>query len=225
MMAALLAVPLFAADVVTAAKPDNDEARTRRVRVALALAAPIAATPPNKCRTDYPAAAVEALDTGKPIVLFINTECAGRGCALSTDIIAVTLPTFDGDSPADVATPRIVVLHKVSSSDGPTLRESVQLKPDATGDEIKKAAEDAKPKAVTLDWFSLSPFDGPGVVGQCANGVCVAPAASVTTSRVAPATANTNAVVNSAPLANRPKLFGAGGSHPVRAFIGRLFGR
>lgn len=148
---------LLTAAVAAAAACDVAHAddRERKVRVALALAAP---DPEQcgKCREDVDGARADAVRDRKPLVLFVGGPCGGLGCAAEKcgAVIAKT-DKYDGDGrPADER--RIVILEPKADGSGLWISQTLPAKanPLAVAEAVDKAKPVAasKPKAAKLVW-------------------------------------------------------------------------
>ena len=144
--------------LIPPARADDQAARERRVRVALALAgtAPTPAADCGQCRDDVTAARAEGLKDGKPVVLFVG-GCPGGPLAeavCKAGGIPVKVSEYtDGERPP--AEKRTVVLEPKADRSG-FLRVSVPGGATAAELEAKVRASvpaAAKVAAKPLDWM------------------------------------------------------------------------
>ncbi len=108
---------MLIATAVPSAWADDKADRERKVRVALALAAPDHAAC-GKCRTDVEQARKEAVAEQRPLVLFVGEACGGLGCAAEkVGGIAVKVAEYTSDD-RPPAEPRVVVLEPKADKSG-----------------------------------------------------------------------------------------------------------
>lgn len=135
-----------AAVIVTAAAWADDKSdRERRVRVALALAAPDPAAC-GRCREDVDQARADAVRERRPLVLFVGGPCGGSACAAEkVGAIPAKAPRYSGDGRPD-GERRVVVLEP--KADGSGLWIAATLPATAEPERVAEAVVKATPKAV-----------------------------------------------------------------------------
>lgn len=137
----VFALVLFTAATTAA---DDKTARERKVRVALALAAPPAVEAGQCCREDAAQAWDDALRDRRPIALFVGGPCDGSGVvAVKAGAVAVKVPEYAGD-----ASRRIVVGSPKPDGSGFTPVKTLPAK--AKPDELAEAVKAAVPKKVEV---------------------------------------------------------------------------
>lgn len=88
----------------------------------------------GKCRTDIEACRAEALKTGKPLVILVNTNCHTTALNV-TDAIFVRVKSYTADNNPTPDKSRMVLIEK--SKDGKTLEIQKTVEP-LEKDELKK---------------------------------------------------------------------------------------
>lgn len=147
--------------------------RERRVRIALTLSA----VTDKPCHyADWDTAKKEALETGKPILVFVGVKCSGRCGNDEVQAVVTELQSYDRD-----VKPRIVVLSRGKGDEKGVLVERGVLPPDATEAKIEEVKTRAYEQSQEpLDWqIAVLTEDAEyaeAEAGDCPNGVCPAPA-------------------------------------------------
>lgn len=135
-------------------RADDKTTRERKIRVALALAAPTC----GKCREDVIEARAEAAKLSKPIALFVGGPCDGAGCVAElAGAIPVKAPTYTDDG-RPAAEKRIVILTPKAAGDGFLI--DATLPPKTSPEQLTAAVQKATPPPKSLpkserviDWF------------------------------------------------------------------------
>ena len=129
----------------TAAAPAED-ARERKVRVALALASTC-----GKCATDETFCRQEAARQGKPLVLFVGESCGRCGDAVrEAGGVSCVVDRYEGDG-RPPAEKRAVILSPKPKGDGWVIEGTVPVSEPAVKAAVSKAAG-GKPTGKLLSW-------------------------------------------------------------------------
>lgn len=123
-----------------------EDARERKVRVALALAATC-----GKCATDEAACRQEAARQGKPLVLFVGENCGRCGDAVrEAGGVSCVVERYEGDG-RPATEKRAVVLSPKPKGDGWVIEATVPAG-DASVKAAVSKATGAKPAGKALSW-------------------------------------------------------------------------
>ena len=124
-----------------------DDARERRVKVALALAATC-----GKCATDEAACRKEAATAGKPLVLFVGESCGRCGDAVrEAGGVSCVVERYEGDGRPATEKRAVILSPKPGPAGGWVIEGTVPVGETSVKAAVSKATG-AKPAGKALSW-------------------------------------------------------------------------